>query len=79
METLPNNSAFPEIQSSHNPDRQVDEVWSVGGLTIRAYIATKILSGLISNPTILTPDTDFNTVKETAIMMTDKFIEELNK
>lgn len=77
METLPNNSVFPEIQSSHNQDRQVDEIWAVGGLTIRAYMATKAMQGLLANSKLGIEGDDIITMQ--AVKIADQLITELNK
>lgn len=75
METLPNNSAFPEITSEQDGNRVLAEVYSTGGLTIRAYMATKLLAALVS----LRGDMNSEHNVESSVKLADQLITELNK
>jgi len=48
------------------------------GLTKREHFAAIALQGLLSNPTICTPNADFDVIKETAVLMADGLISQLN-
>lgn len=73
METLPNNSAFPEITSEQDGNRVLAEVYSTGGLTIRAYMATQIAIGLAAYGN---SDPDGDAME--AVMRADALIKQLN-
>lgn len=76
METLPNNSAFPEIVSEQDGNRVLAEVYSTGGLSIRAYIAAKAMQGYVSE---LTDGISHEALAKWSVKMADALITELNK
>ncbi len=76
MEINPNDSAFPEIVSEQDGNRVLAEVYSTGGLSIRAYMATKFMSAYIANGLATG---NINTVCKLSVAVADELIHELNK
>jgi len=79
METLPNNSAFPEIVSEQDGNRILAEVYSTGGLSIRAYMATKAMQGLLANEHWCGHGGEVEDIPNLSVKMADALISQLNK
>lgn len=85
MTTLPNNSAFPDpargAQSSYNNQ---DPLSAEPGISIRAYIATKAMQGILANSEGCYTQNNKKAyspeqISELAVQHADALIEQLNK
>lgn len=80
-DTPDGGSAFPEVFSEFSErDNTLKDVYSVGGMTLRAYAAVKALQGILASPGFLESQRfqgDVAAAADTAVFAADALLSRL--